>query len=163
MFTETEQLRAIELYFKYGRKLAPVVRELGYPSKRNLRRWSHLWEASDGATEVIRRKPRCSDVQKQAAAEHYLNHGCCLTFTIKTLGYPCSDVLARWLNESHPDRRFIFTNTINQNTPFEPELKRQAVMALCTRHVSTSEIARNIGISRTVLYKWKDEIIGDEA
>lgn len=36
-------------------------------------------------------------------------------------------------------------------------------MALCTRHVPASEIARNIGISRTVLYKWKDEIIGDEA
>lgn len=36
-------------------------------------------------------------------------------------------------------------------------------MALCTRHEPASEIARNIGISRTVLYKWKDEIIGDEA
>lgn len=42
-------------------------------------------------------------------------------------------------------------------------MKRQAVIALCTRHVPDSEIARNIGISRTVLYKWKDEIIGDEA
>ncbi|EIM5532159.1 sulfite reductase, partial [Salmonella enterica subsp. enterica] len=30
MFTEAERLRAIELYFKYGRKLAPVVRELGF-------------------------------------------------------------------------------------------------------------------------------------
>lgn len=163
MFTETERLRAIELYFKYGRKLAPVVRELGYPSKRNLRRWIRLWEANDGATKAIRRKPRYSDVQKQAAVEHYLNHGCCLAFTSRALGYPCSDVLARWVNESHPDRRLIFTSTINQNAPFEPELKRQAVMALCTRHVPASEIARNIGISRTVLYKWKDEIIGDGA
>lgn len=31
MFTEAEQLCAIELYFKYGRKLAPVVRELVTP------------------------------------------------------------------------------------------------------------------------------------
>lgn len=51
MFTDADRLRAIELYFKYGKKLAPVVRELGYPSKRNLRRWICLWEASDGATE----------------------------------------------------------------------------------------------------------------
>ena len=36
-------------------------------------------------------------------------------------------------------------------------------MALCTLHVPAREIARNIGISRTVLYKWKDEIISDEA
>ncbi|EJZ6323115.1 IS3 family transposase, partial [Salmonella enterica] len=163
MFTEAERLRAIELYFKYGRKLAPVVRELGYPSKRNLRRWIRLWEASDGATKAIRRKPRYSDMQKQAAVEHYLNHGCCLAFTSRTLGYPCCDVLARWVNERHPDRRLIFTSTNNQNAPFEPEVKRQAVMALCTRHVPAREIARNIGISRTVLYKWKDEIIGDEA
>lgn len=72
MFTEAERLRAIELYFKYGRKLAPVVHELGYPSKRNLRRWIRLWDASDCATEAIRRKPRYSDVRKQDAVEHYL-------------------------------------------------------------------------------------------
>lgn len=35
MFTEAERIRVIELYFKYGRKRAPVVRELGYPSKRD--------------------------------------------------------------------------------------------------------------------------------
>ncbi|OSC13296.1 transposase, partial [Escherichia coli] len=56
MFTEEEKIRAIELYFKYGKKLAPVVRELGYPSKRNLRRWSRSWEAGGGVKESIRHK-----------------------------------------------------------------------------------------------------------
>ena len=36
-------------------------------------------------------------------------------------------------------------------------------MALCTRGVPARGIARNIGASRAVLYKWKDEIIGDVA
>ena len=36
-------------------------------------------------------------------------------------------------------------------------------MALCTRQVSASEIAWHIGVSRAVLYKWKDEIIGNSA
>nr|WP_252964849.1 IS3 family transposase [Shigella sonnei] len=36
-------------------------------------------------------------------------------------------------------------------------------MALSTRQVSASEIARRIGVSRAVLYKWKDEIIGNSA
>ncbi len=36
-------------------------------------------------------------------------------------------------------------------------------MALCTRQGSASEIARRIGVSRAVLYKWKDEIIGNSA
>lgn len=37
MHSETKRLRAIELYFKYGKKIVAVVRELGYPSERNLR------------------------------------------------------------------------------------------------------------------------------
>ena len=36
-------------------------------------------------------------------------------------------------------------------------------MVLCTRQGSASEIARRIGVSRAVLYKWKDEIIGNSA
>lgn len=63
MFTEEEKIRAIELYFTYGKKLAPVVRELGYPSKRNLRRWIRSWEAGGGAKESIRHKPRYTDEQ----------------------------------------------------------------------------------------------------
>lgn len=39
MFTEADRIRAIELYFKYGRKITAVIRELGYPTERNLRRW----------------------------------------------------------------------------------------------------------------------------
>ena len=69
MFTEEEKIRAIELYFKYGKKLAPVVRELGYPSKRNLRRWIRSWEAGGGAKESIRHKHRYSDEQMQVAVD----------------------------------------------------------------------------------------------
>lgn len=110
MFTEEQKIRTIKLYFKYGKKLAPVVRELWYPSKRNLRRWIRSWEAGGGVKESIRHKPRYTDEQKQVAVEHYLNHGCCLAFTSRTLGYPCTNVLARWVNERYPDRRRIFTS-----------------------------------------------------
>ncbi|EGB40124.1 transposase [Escherichia coli] len=72
-------------------------------------------------------------------------------------------MLARWVNERYPDRLRIFTSKTNPVAPCEPELKRQAVMAFCTRQVSASEIARRIGVSRAVLYKWKDEIIGNSA
>ena len=76
MFTEEEKIRAIELYFKYGKKLAPVVRELGYPSKRNLRRWIRSWEAGGGTKESIRHKHRYSDEQKQVAVEPRQRDGC---------------------------------------------------------------------------------------
>ena len=42
-------------------------------------------------------------------------------------------------------------------------MKHQAVIDLCTLRVSTREISQHVGVSRTVLYKWKDEIIGNEA
>ncbi len=103
MFTEEQKIRAIELYFKYGKKLAPVVRELGYPSKRNLRRWIRSWEAGGGVKESIRHKPRYTDEQKQVAVE-----------------------LARWVNERYPDRRRIFTSKANPVAPFEPEVKPQS-------------------------------------
>ena len=36
-------------------------------------------------------------------------------------------------------------------------------MELCTRQVSASEIARRIGVRRTIVYKLKGEIIGNSA
>jgi putative transposase len=93
MFIEEQKIRAIELYFEYGKKLAPVVRELGYPSKRNLRRWIRSWEAGGGAKESIRHKHRYSDEQKQVAVlSGNKSCGCCKIpaarklFTITKLG-----------------------------------------------------------------------------
>lgn len=50
-----------------------------------------------------------------------------MTFTCRTLGYLCGDVLARWVNELYPDRQRIFTCKTNPEASFEPEVKRQAV------------------------------------
>ncbi|HDX8866160.1 TPA: hypothetical protein RQO19_004839 [Klebsiella michiganensis] len=105
MFSEVERLRAIGLYYKYGRKVAQVVRELGWPSEKQLRRWVNAWETSDCSVRSVRRKPRYNDAQKQAAVDHYFSHGCCLAFTRRTLGYPCSAVLIHWINEMYPGRR----------------------------------------------------------
>ncbi len=58
MFTEEQKIRAIKLYFKYGKKQAPVVHELGYSSQRHLRRWSRSWESGGGAKESLRHKHR---------------------------------------------------------------------------------------------------------
>ncbi|MGF6476535.1 transposase-like protein [Pantoea dispersa] len=94
MFTEADRIRAIELYFKYGRKITAVIRELGYPTERNLRRWVRAWETCGGDISCLPRKERYSDAQKHAAVDHYLTHGCCLAYTRRTLGYPCSALLS---------------------------------------------------------------------
>src|SRR5690606_30701859 len=41
--------------------------------------------------------------------------------------------------------------------------KRLAVSDLCDRQSSAREVAKKIGVSRPMLYKWKDQLLGDEA
>lgn len=43
MYSYEDRIRAVELYIRYGRKAAAVVRELGYPSCKNLIRWVREW------------------------------------------------------------------------------------------------------------------------
>lgn len=103
MFTEEQKIRAIELYFKYGKTLAPVVREPGYPSKRNLRRWIHSWEAGGGAKESIRHKHS----KNRLPLNIIVNYGCCLALTSRTLGYLCNDVLAGVMNFIPTDDAYL--------------------------------------------------------
>lgn len=120
------------------------------------------WEASEGDISCFPRKEQYSDAQKQAAVDHYLTHGCCLAFTRRELGYPCSVLLIRWIDELHPGRRRIHTGVQNASAPFRPEVKLQAVRDLCTRTTPAKKITQGVGVSRQVLYKWKDEAIGGE-
>ncbi|PNM27299.1 hypothetical protein A6J66_001180 [Yersinia enterocolitica] len=56
MYSFEDRLRAIELYFKYGRKAAVVIRELGYPTVRHLRRWIRAWQTAGEKIECVSRK-----------------------------------------------------------------------------------------------------------
>lgn len=163
MYSEADRNRAIELYFKYGRKVASVVRELGYPTGRNLRRWVREWEDNAGNLNRLPRKRRYTQDKNRAAVEHYLTHGGCLAFTRRALGYPSSALLVRWIDKLYPGRRRIFTSIQIPCTPFSPQVKPQAVKDLCIRDTPAVQVAQNVGVSRPLLYKWKDEIIGDEA
>lgn len=52
---------------------------------------------------------------------------------------------------------------VNGNAPFAPDRKRQAVSDLCDRQGSSLKIAKRVGVSRPMSYKWKDHILGDKA
>ena len=55
------------------------------------------------------------------------------------------------------------TSTFNPAAPFTSEVKRKAVGELCTRNKPARDTAQHVGVSRQLLYKWKDELVGDEA
>jgi transposase-like protein len=39
MHSYEDRIRAVELYYRYGKKASVVVMELGYPSTKQLSRW----------------------------------------------------------------------------------------------------------------------------
>lgn len=66
------------------------------------------------------------------------------------------------MDELLPGKRRIITSTYSPETPFTVEVKRKAVGELYTRNKPVLEIAQHVGVSRQLLYKWKDELVGDE-
>lgn len=164
MYSYADRMRAVKLYIQYGKRAMAVVRELGYPSRKNLRRWYDAYVEAGDLPRGYRggRRPRYSAEQKAMAVEHYMSHGRSLAGTHRALGYPCREVLAAWIDELRPGTRRVMLST-SVHAPFTPKIRHQAAMALSERQGSAREVAQRVGVSRTMLYKWKDEILGDEA
>lgn len=47
MYSYADRIRAVKLYIQYGKRAMAVVRELGYPSRKNLRRWYDAYVEAD--------------------------------------------------------------------------------------------------------------------
>lgn len=47
MHSYEDRIWAVELYYRYGKKTSAVVRELGYPSTKQLSRWVRIYEQKD--------------------------------------------------------------------------------------------------------------------
>ncbi|POV02353.1 hypothetical protein C3424_26740, partial [Citrobacter amalonaticus] len=102
MHSYEDRIRAVELYYRYGKKTSAVVRELGYPSTKQLRRWVQIYEEKGDLPRDLKPRERYSRAQKIAAVEHYLErysraqkiaavehyltHGGCLSFTRRAIG-----------------------------------------------------------------------------
>src|SRR5690606_9358319 len=102
VYSREERMKAVKLYFQYDRQVAPVLRELGYPSRGALRRWVAEFEATGDVHAGYRRErhpSKYSEAQKRAAVDYYLTHGRNLQKTVRALGYPNRDTLRQWLNE----------------------------------------------------------------
>lgn len=99
MYSYEDRVRAVALYLKYGGKTATVIRELGYPSRKNLKRWVRLYQAAGDLPKRYRARPRYTAEQKRVAVDHYFAHGCCLANAGRALGYPSRNVPASWVED----------------------------------------------------------------
>lgn len=157
MFSLEERTRAVELCVKYGKRAAPMIRELGYPCRGTLSAWYREWERGGGSLSG-RSLGRYSEEQKRAAVDHYLSHGRCGAFTRRELGYPRSWAkLAEWIDELAPGER-----RCTEPRAFTAAEKAAAVSAVAVQGKPVAEAAKAAGTSRGSVYKWRKRLLPEE-
>lgn len=52
MYSREKRMKAIELYIKYGKSAADVIRELGYPDRKTLPKWYRIY-LEEQKTEIV--------------------------------------------------------------------------------------------------------------
>ena len=163
MYSYEERIRAVKLYIKLEGRLGATIRKLGYPTKNSLISWYREYEREqDLQVGYSRTSGKYSAEQKQFAVQHYLDNDQCMASTLRALGYPCRELLTRWINELHPQvRRYMVGRA--PNTQHAPEVKNAAVVELCARTGSAGVIAQSVGVCRPTLYNWKNQLLGREA
>jgi transposase InsO family protein/transposase-like protein len=162
MYSYEDRIRAVELFIKLGKRTGATIRQLGYPTKNSLKGWHQEYERRhDLPVGYVCSRPRYSCEQKTRAVDHYLTHGRCIAATRNALGYPGRGTLYTWLGELHPESRRRVIGRAG-SVPRPPELKRTAVLELCTRGGSAQAVAQKLGVTRWTLYNWKKQFAGPE-
>jgi len=164
MYSYEERIRAVRLYLKLGKRIKATIRQLGYPTKNALVNWHRQYERYlDLPASYTRLRPKYSEEQKAAAVEHYRSHGCCISFTLRALGYPGRDLLTTWIRELCPETSKRVVGKARGLKQLSEALKQATVIELCTRDGSALAIAQKLGVDRTTLYNWKNLLLGREA
>ena len=161
MYSREKRMKAIELYIKYDKSTATVIRELGYPSRKLLPLWYKIYlnEQETGIMwDRYSRSPKYSAEQKDVAIKYYLEHGRSLVRTIRALGYPCRDTLWEWCKEMVPGDRKRRVSGVK----YTKEQKLNGVIALGNRSGSAKAVAKEYGVSREILYSWKNDLLGKD-
>lgn len=104
----------------------------------------------------FKKSQQFSFAEKQAAVEHYLEHGRNYSRTVRMLGYPNRETLRSWCKELAPVTRKVRRGAIK----YSQEQKKEVVSELIGRQISAKKIAKQSGISRKTLYAWKSELVG---
>lgn len=162
MYSYEDRIRAVQLYIKLDKRIVAPLTQLGYPTKNALKTWYQEYKLrQDLSTGYVRTRSKYSEHQKQSAVNHYLDHDRCIAGTVKALGYPSLGTLTKWIGELCPDtKKRLVSKGIR--TVHSEAFKNAAVIDLCMRPSSAQESAQKLGVDRTTLYNWKNQLLGRE-
>jgi len=161
MYSREERNRAIHLYLKYDKCIADVIRDLGYPNYRTLKKWyaEYQQQLLDGTEkDPCKMKPRYTEEEIGMAVEYYLERGKNCSRTVKALGYPSRETLRKWVAEIAPEERKIGRS----NVQYSQEYKLNAVSELYFRKESATVVAELHNVNRETLYNWKRKLFQEE-
>ena len=154
-------MKAVLLYIEYENSAADVIRELGYPDRKSLVRWykKYMTELETGVIyEGYKKRPKYSNQEKETAVNYFMEHGRNYTRTVRKLGYPSRETLRQWVDEFVPNTRKHRAYSVQ----YSQEQKIEAIAALCARSKSAQTVAKEQGVTRTCLYRWKRSLYGEE-
>ena len=83
MYSYEDRLHAVRLHIKLGKRAGLTIWQLGYPTKNALKAWHSEFEQPQGLSTGYTRQPKCTTAHREQAVQHYLEHGRCLSATIK--------------------------------------------------------------------------------
>ncbi len=161
MFSLEKRTKAVMQLIEYDMQYAATIRKLGYPNDcRTLKKWYNEYISTGELHADIVRTPKYTYAQKKYAVDYYIAHGKNVERTVKAIGYPCDTLLNKWIQEIAPTekRHCASGGRVLYSTR---EKKEAAVIALCTRKASASQIARDFSVSRAGLYIWKRQLLGE--
>jgi transposase InsO family protein/transposase-like protein len=162
MYSREEKTKAIELYIKYNKRNASVIRELGYPSRKLLPIWYKEYiENNNSVKDKYTRKLKYSKSQRTIAVEYYLNHGKNISDTVKHLGYPCRTVLSNWIEEDVPNHRISCLKG-KPLIKYSLEEKKSSVIDLSIRTGTAKEVSDQYGATKCSIYGWRKKLLSSE-
>lgn len=162
MYSYEQRKKAVKLHIEKGLNYCQIMRQLGYPSSRNtLRKWCREFNALGNVPRAYPKQPeKYSPEQQQRAIEYYKQHGKNLRGTIRALGYPCRQLLEKWLTRAKCRRR---KPTSKRNTNAMLHLtqthKEPAIQAVLHDAIPVIKVASTLGVSRTAIYRWIEQFM----
>ena len=161
MYSREKRVKAVELYIKYDKSAADVIRELGYPDRHTLRSWYEMY-LEEQTTGVVRdgyaRAPKFNGEQKQIAVRHYLDHGRNYSRTVRALGYPNRETLRQWCRDQAPEGCKKRKGRVH----YTEEQERETLEELFAKGNSVREIADTHEVSRPALHQRKSDLLDKE-
>lgn len=163
MYSYEKRIKAVKQLIQFDLCYADTVNFLGYPSPRELRRWYEEYVANGDLSHTRKNNSRYTEEDKRKAVDYYLQHGKNISRTVRKLGYPSRMLLDNWIKELAPEQKKHRCSTGRSGVIYTEEQKEQAVIELCSRSCTATELAQQYGVTRYALYDWKRRLLGKES